>query len=187
MDTTARVVALTGRAGSGKSEAARVLMDNGYVRVKFADPLKDMLRGLFDSVGIPPDLRERYLEGDLKEEPLPLFGDKSPRHAMQTLGTEWGRECMFNDFWAWTWRCSVLDQLNLGNKVVVDDLRFPNELDSLKTFIGSRVIRIEGRNTSAKADAAAHVSEQYLVPADVKIANTGTIAQLHEAILEAVL
>ncbi len=186
MDTTARVVALTGRAGSGKTEAARVLVDNGYVRVKFADPLKNMLRGVFDAVAVDPQMRERYIEGDLKEEPCPLFGDKSTRHAMQTLGTEWGRNCLYDNFWADLWSDQVHLHLEAGIRVVVDDLRFANELEALKSFVGARVVRIEGRKTSAKADAAAHVSEQYLAPADHHIANTGTIEDLHAAVLEAI-
>ena len=37
-------------------------------------------------------LGEAHIEGALKEVPCELLGGKTPRYAMQTLGTEWGRD-----------------------------------------------------------------------------------------------
>jgi hypothetical protein len=82
--TAARLIALTGYAGSGKSTLADILAcEHGFTVVKFAGPLKAMLRAL--------GLDEREIEGDLKEQPCQLLAGHTPRRAMQTLGTEWGR------------------------------------------------------------------------------------------------
>ena len=50
-----RLVAFTGLAGSGKSTAAQVLIDAGWVRVKFADILKSMLQTYYEMCGLGRD------------------------------------------------------------------------------------------------------------------------------------
>jgi hypothetical protein len=49
-------------------------------QVKFAGPLKSMCMAL--------GLTEAHIEGHLKEVPCELLCGQTPRHAMQTLGTE---------------------------------------------------------------------------------------------------
>ena len=50
-----RVVGITGLAGSGKTTIARYLMEQyDYTRIRFADPLKAMLRELGYSIAIYP-------------------------------------------------------------------------------------------------------------------------------------
>ena len=85
------LLGIHGKAGSGKSTAAQVLIDGGFKRVKFADPLKNMLRAI--------GLTDQHIEGDLKEVPCDMLLGQTPRHAMQTLGTEWGRGCIGGEFW----------------------------------------------------------------------------------------
>jgi hypothetical protein len=59
-------VALTGLAGSGKSTAALHLVNrHGFERVRFAGPLKAMVRAL--------GLTDREIDGDLKEVPCGLL------------------------------------------------------------------------------------------------------------------
>lgn len=118
-----RIVAFTGKAGAGKSTAAAYLCEkHGYARTRFAGPLKAMLRALYAG-RLPPDEIERRIEGDLKEAPDPLLCGKTPRHAMQTLGTEWGRDLIGQGLWTGLWADTVS-----GNcRYVVEDCRFPNE------------------------------------------------------------
>ncbi len=47
---------------------------------------------------------EDKIEGSLKAKPCSLLAGKTPRHAMQTLGTEWGRNCIGDGFWINLWR-----------------------------------------------------------------------------------
>jgi hypothetical protein len=159
------VVAFTGLAGSGKSTAAQYLVETqGFTRVRFAGPLKDMMRAL--------GLTEREIEGDLKEESCALLGGKTPRFAMQTIGTEWGRDLIDGDLWIRAWRAAV-DALPEGEPVVCDDCRFPNEAEAIKA-IGGAIVRVERRG--AGGGASGHVSETYQIPALVTIDNNTSIA-----------
>lgn len=160
-----------GVAGAGKSALARVLArDYGYAVVKFADPLKDMLRVL--GLGVAE------LEGDKKAAPSELLCGKSPRWAMQSLGTEWGRQMLGESLWVDAWRRRV-EAMPAGAKIVVDDCRFPNELEAARSlgFVPVRIWR-EG------AGAGEHLSECALdgvwMP---EFANHGTPENLARVIL----
>ena len=123
------LVALCGLAGSGKTTCAEFLVQEwGYTNIKFASPIKEMLRAL--------GLNDNHLEGGLKEIPTVLLAGHSPRHAMQTLGTEWGREQMGQEFWVDIWRQSAAKIIGEGGRVVVDDCRFPNELRAVRYLNG---------------------------------------------------
>jgi hypothetical protein len=126
---------------SGKTEAAKALNEIGFETVKFAGPLKTMVRGLFRSMGISEARVERMVEGDLKEAVVPGFTTATPRHIMQTLGTDWGREAVEEDLWTNVCieRCRALTAR--GKSVVVDDMRFPNELRGMQS-IGATLVRI---------------------------------------------
>lgn len=86
-----KLLGITGKAGSGKTTASDHLVSLGWTRVKLAGPFKDMLRAI--------GLTDQHLEGDLKEAPCDLLCGQTPRHAMVTLGTEWGRDMIGGDFW----------------------------------------------------------------------------------------
>ena len=128
-----KLVAFCGYMGSGKSFCADYLVKNfGYTKVKFAKPLKSMLRAL--------GLTERELEGDLKEQPCALLNGATPRWAMQTLGTEWGRTLIHENLWGDLWQSEVLALLNDQTPVVVDDCRFPNEAERVRKMGGTLVL-----------------------------------------------
>lgn len=161
------VIALTGLAGSGKSTASKYLVEkHGYQLVKFAGPLKDMLR----SIG----LSEEQIEGSFKEEPCEWLQGKTPRQAMQTLGCEWGRDCIGPDLWTELWVRRVNLIIAEGGRVVVDDCRFPNEASEVRS-LGGVVWRLVGRG----GIAGGHESEAGCGQPDIEIHNTGEIADLH--------
>jgi len=89
------LIAFIGLSGCGKTTAARYFNDHGFTRLRFAEPLKRMLRAI--------GLTDAQLDGDLKEQETNLLCDRTPRHAMQTLGTEWGRNQIDQDFWVNIW------------------------------------------------------------------------------------
>ncbi len=174
------VVGLTGEAGSGKSAAASHLMKTfGYEPVKFAFPLKVMLRAYYDTQGLLPEEIERRIEGDLKEEPDPYLNGHTPRHAMETLGTEWGRICMGDTFWIDAWRRKALQY----SKVVVDDCRFDNEAQAIKDLSGD-VIRLKPKKRRRKRSnhSAEKGVDDSLV--DFEIKNDGTLGDLRAALTE---
>ncbi len=161
------VIALTGLAGSGKSTASKYLVDkHGYQLVKFAGPLKDMLRAI--------GLSEAQIEGELKEEPCEWLHGATPRHAMQTLGTQWGRACIGPSFWIELWVRRVNQIIAEGGRVVVDDCRFPNEADEVRK-LGGVVWRLVGRG----GIAGSHESEAGCGRPDMEIRNTHGIDDPH--------
>jgi len=150
-DTGPSLLGISGRKGSGKSVAAQVLLDAGWKRVKFADPLKNMLRAL--------GLTDVHIEGELKEHPCYLLGGKTPRWAMQSLGTEGGRNCIGEDFWLDLAKRQIGILLSQGFSVVVDDVRFENEAAMLRD-LGGTVLEIQ----RGPAPEVTHVSEAGVEP-----------------------
>lgn len=162
------IIAFCGLIGSGKTTAALHLVDrHGFVRVRFAEPLKAMLRSL--------GLSNREIDGDLKEDPCPLLGGKTPRWAMQLLGTEWGRQMIDPELWTRAWRLSV-DALPPGIPVVADDCRFANEAAAVRAVSpNALVLRIVRPGVTV---GGAHVSELQAFSPDCDIINRGSIAEL---------
>lgn len=170
---TGRLICFTGPAGCGKSTAADALESVGWVRVKFADPLKNMLRAFYWSCGLRDEgYIEARIEGDMKEEPDPFLCGRTPRHAMQTLGTEWGRSCISENLWVNAWKEQVGQYLQAGVDVVSDDCRFENEAEMVRR-LGGRVVQIIGRDKGVKAD---HASERFSLTADMKVANASSLS-----------
>ena len=101
------IVGITGFKGSGKSTVANVFTQHGYAYKPFAGPLKAMLMALLLGAEVPQELAVRALYGDLKESPMESLGGRTARHAMQTLGTEWGRDLISPSLWTDAWKRSV--------------------------------------------------------------------------------
>jgi len=171
-----RVIGLTGLAGSGKSAVARYLVEqHGFTRGKFAGALKEMLRAYLRYRGADESTIERMMEGDLKERPTSLLNDRSPRRAMLTLGTEWGRDLIHPDIWVDT----EMDARADDPRVVFDDVRFPNEHAAILR-VGGIIVNIirPGHN----AIAIAHESESYEFEYDVHLINDGSLGDLFRRI-----
>jgi hypothetical protein len=110
------IIGVSGLAGAGKDTVADYLVSNhGFVKIALADPLKRICKDVFDftdeQLWGPSEKRnepdERYYRGtivlrgrqvleeeDQPPEECPQY--LTPRHALQQLGTEWGRECYDN-------------------------------------------------------------------------------------------
>lgn len=163
------IIGICGKAGSGKGTAAKVFLDDGYVNGKFSAALKSMLRALLRYRGVDRETIARMIEGDLKELPTPHLSGKSPRFAMQTLGTEWGRECIHEDLWVET------EFASRGNDddILFDDVRHANEDNAIRKA-GGIIIHLKGRG-GIEGD---HTSEQFVPVSAVTIENTGTVEEL---------
>lgn len=160
------IIGFSGPAGAGKSTAARILVEqHGFRLVKFAGPLKAMLRAI-----LPGDDVNEWIEGALKETVHPVLGC-TPRHAMQTLGTEWGRRCIDPELWVNLARADICtDESN----VVLDDVRFENEAEMIRS-LGGMVIEI--RPKFQTHHLITHVSESG-VRADRWIYNDSDVQSL---------
>lgn len=187
-----RIIALMGAKGAGKSEVAQYLVDqHGYTRMRFADGVKGMLRTL--------GLTEAQTDGAEKESPIPLLGGKTYRDAATSLGTAWGRDMMDPDLWA-----RALEQRMMAHtfaasrvRIVVDDVRFPNEHEMLQRW---DAIFVRVRRQAAEPQlsplrsfflrhgfyrlSGVHVSEAHwrTLPFDIELQNQSTIEDLRAQI-----
>ena len=176
------LIALCGPAGVGKSTLAKLLSKRpyNYIRLGFALPIKTMIGSLLELQGVK-DNNQLYemLYGTQKEIPSFLLSGQTPRRAMQTLGTEWGRDLIHPDLWIEIWRRLVIKI----RKVVVDDLRFENELKAIRELDGV-VVKIERDNLEhSDGSVLEHISEklQSHIEPDFTIVNDGEpIDMLHE-------
>lgn len=165
------LIALIGPAGVGKTTLAYQLsIFRSYVRKPFAGYIKGMLSTFLGMQGLDSIEIERMLYGDLKEESTPYFCGRSPRHAMQTLGTEW-RNLIHKNLWVDAWTMDAKAALGCGVNVVVDDCRHVHEVNRVRELGGKAVlIRREGYGPGL------HSSEKdYLeISPDFTITNNGT-------------
>jgi len=173
--------------GSGKTTIANFLVEeHNYHRIPFADPLKLMMRALLQSFGYTVSTGDRLLnEPELKERILPELG-VTPRYMMQTLGTEWGRKLIHSEIWLLAWKRSV-EELGIYGNVVVDDVRFPNELEIVKSMPDSALWWVERPSVPVASSVMAHSSQQPLdqFQFDITFVNNGTIKELHEMVNDA--
>jgi hypothetical protein len=158
------IIGLIGYKQSGKSTVADYLAKYGFVRQRFAQPLKDMLK----AIGLTDD----HVDGDLKEIPCDLLGGRTPREAMQLLGTEWGRKLIHPDLWIILWK----SKSRSIPMVVVDDTRFPNEAQAI-CDLGGTLWRISRPNYGGDDP---HESEYYIdkLAVNYELDNSGTIDAL---------
>ena len=97
------------------------------------------------------------------------MGGKTPRWAMQSLGTEWGRDLIHNDLWINAWKSTLPD----GN-IVVDDIRFLNEVETIQDE-GGYIINIHGRQNESLT--INHSSETADLPYDFVLDNSHSVIE----------
>lgn len=153
MSSSPHILGFCGPARAGKTTAACTIVGRfpGWNRLSFADPLRAMLAAL----GLTPDdMSER------KEQPMRMLGGRTPRYALQTLGTEWGRKLMCDDLWLRAAERRAFLLMGEGQSVVFDDVRFDNEAAMIRGY-GGHVVRLARPGFS---HSAAHASEAGISP-----------------------
>lgn len=165
---TIQLIGLAGKAGAGKDTAANHLWsEHDFTAYAFADPIR---AGLQAMLGLSD---QELSDRSYKETVLEPFG-VSPRRMMQTLGTEWGRQCIHPDLWLLVASLNVDELIARGrNRIVITDIRFDNEADWIRAR-GGTVLHI--RRPGAEP-VAAHASEAgiSIKDKDAIINNTGSI------------
>ncbi len=167
-----RLVGIAGRAGAGKDLVASMIP--GAWVIGLADPLYAMLAAML-RVSVD-SLRDR----GTKELPIEWLG-RSPRHLLQTLGTEWGREHVAQDVWMRLAAKRADDMVAAGVRVVVvADVRFPDEAAWIRDR-GGEVWHLRRPGTDAPST---HVTEAgvAVVGDEPVIVNDGTIEDLRRTV-----
>lgn len=156
------IVAIHGKAQSGKDTAAEVLeceiMSTEWIHMyAFAEPVKEIVSVAF---GIPRASLDSE-RGKSERYPCGFTG----RQLLQKVGTEMFRGTFGDDFWA----------NNLVRKIrrerpdvaIISDLRAPVELQKLQQFADGRMVSIKLlRDVSSSASGTGHSSEE-LLPDDL--------------------
>jgi len=171
-----RIIALTGRAQAGK-DSVRSFLEKAYdyAGLAFADPLRELRKSFLDIVGAPDVYNT---DETLKQKVIPELG-VSRRHLEQTLGTEWGRDCIRQDLWTWLLKRRAQSLLDLGYNIVISDLRFLNE-EVLVRELGGEIWRIVRWDESPVDQSHRSESELDLLKPDFTIQNFASIPALHQ-------
>lgn len=165
-----KLIGITGKAGSGKDTVAAYLGQAfNFQSVAFADPIRDGMRGMLG-------LEDKHFQHPGKEAVLPEFG-KSPRQMMQTLGTQWARDCVNKDLWLILAAKKVKALHFEGFNVAVTDVRFNNEADYIRASGGS--IWHVSRDGASTPHAHSSEAGVFFEGSDKTLDNNGSLYSLY--------
>lgn len=188
---TAALIGLGGYLRSGKDEVAGILEERyGFVRLGMSDALHEALLAIDPIISVTatsnfmddPEIEQwRYSEA-IEEFGYVKTKETFPeaRRLLQALGTEVGRDMIGTNTWSDIMARKVEALLKQGRSVVATGIRFPNEVQMLRSFAGAAVwVDRPGFEPSASS----HASETSVRSDDfdMVIRNAGTLEQLHEA------
>jgi hypothetical protein len=203
-DRMKHIIAICGEKRSGKDVLAEHLVRNhGYTKISFADPLKKVVKTLFNFSDIQVGIDEGENAGCEKDTVDDRWGI-SPRQALQFFGTEVLQykiqellPTINRDFFAE----SLVSRIKATSiqKYVINDLRFLHEYQKLKETTEAaeayevliiRIVRPRIIDNIVTVDdigwgcnTSQHISEkEYLnIPYDFEIVNDSTIEKYIEA------
>lgn len=172
---TLPIIGIAGHARAGKDTIAQIIQQEyRCMTYAFAEPLKAMLRAI--------GLDEQDLNGWRKDEPNNDF-QATPRHMMQTLGTEWGRDTINDNIWviAAAQRIKQMHRSQPDATILITDVRFQNEAD----FVRKNGFLIHVERPIQRIDGSTHRSENRLsmLDRDYYIINDGGLDDLREETL----
>jgi hypothetical protein len=182
-----KVIGISGKQNSGKDTLAETFIKHGFVRISYGDAVKDATARIFK---IP----EYVLWGPSENR------DPTTRKILQELGTDFARKF---DPHVWVKRVNDrIDALRNGQtdplkrcfapthgclKVVVPDIRFPNEARDLKEKYNATLIRITrpDQHIGKDPESCTHASETNVdkIPSelfDINLDNRGTLLDLYK-------
>lgn len=175
---TMLLIGITGKAGAGKDSVGIVLRSQyEFTILSFAQPIKDAISVM---LGTDPEL---WNDRVWKETPIPYAGNHTPRYLAQTLGTEWGRDCVARNLWVDLTMRRVKTNYCMGTELIaITDVRFENEADVIRSR--GIIIHIH-RGVTEYIDNITHASEAGIIPmpGDYHIYNNGPLVHIeHEVI-----
>lgn len=163
------IIGLTGKARSGKDTVAAHLAEAyKFHHYWFSKPMKEACRSIFG-------WDDRHLYGELKEDVDPRYG-VSPRVALQTLGTEWGRNTINSDLWI----LRAQKEMEQHENIVISDCRFDNEAEAVISQ-GGIVIEVsrDGIDSVAEHSSESGISAKLI---NYRIDNNGSLTDLYREV-----
>ena len=198
--TKMSLIGLCGFAGAGKDTVGAYLVsEHGYVKVAFADPLKDVVSSIFGwdramMDGVTPE--DRKFRETVDQWWTEAVGKTiTPRNQMQLWGTDIGRKMFHPKLWILAVRRKVEKLLEEGKKVVVTDCRFVDECEIVRE-LGGKLCRIH-REYPLWYDIALYTPELMFIKhptvhqseydcirviTDHILCNDGSVEALHEKV-----
>lgn len=155
-----KLIGISGKIGSGKSTLAEYLSEIIWndlcidsMVVSIGDAVKEECAAVF---GFP--VKYAYTQaGKNTFIPVPAQGKHMTiRKILQWWGTDIMRTLVDEDYWI-----KVLDQRLGDGVIIIDDIRFPNEADYIKSK-GGYLIRLDTTYTETSEKLAYHLSETAL-------------------------
>jgi hypothetical protein len=198
------IIGLNSKLGGGKDTFADYAVEKfGYTKLYFASVLKNEVKEFLLKYNIPFEDRNIWGSQSDKEEQLfidecyfndivtdiPLFihffntcnkydGDyiSTFRYLLQWWGTEYRRNNFGDNYWV----DKLVEETKKYDKVIISDLRFPNEYNAIINNNGICIKVI--RNSSFKSNTALHISETALDHIDdwyAILENTSTLEEYY--------
>jgi hypothetical protein len=164
---------------SGKTTVAEELVRHGYTRVSFAAPLKRVAITLLQELGYEEQVAAEMVYTN-KEADVPEI-KASVRHILQTLGTEYGRQCLHPDVWIMCMEKRLASLRQEGKFAVIDDCRFLNEAALIRR-LGGELWRVERPSTERGTSHASEGSLDDYPLFDRRLTNDGTLLQLYSQV-----
>jgi len=192
------IVGICGLIGCGKGTVGDILVEQGFVKISFADKLKDGVAEIFgwDRAMLEGDTNESR---QWREQRDNYWSDETqmevtPRVVLQLFGTD----CMRNGFddgvWVSLLKKTILD--NPEQNYVIPDVRFANEVDMIRD-IGGQVWEVKRgadpqwliEYESTGVEPTVHASEWKWIKSkkDLVVQNDSTIDDLRDQVLNRLL
>lgn len=140
------IIGIAGKAGYGKSTISKLIQASTIERVEiisFADPVRKFLLQIFPYLTI-----KHFTDSVLKETPIHMLDDQTPRQLMQRFATDFARSFDEN---IWTRHAEItINELSKKHGsysspvkfIVFDDVRYENEVELIRDFNGT-IIHLE--------------------------------------------
>lgn len=177
------LIGFSGKKGSGKSYFADYLVNNKlFIKLSFASPLKEITKILFN-------LSDEDVKDPIKKELINPKFNASPRELMQWLGTDIMRE-EFNKKFNYSgsiWIDNVKDKvktlLDNNKDVVIDDVRFQNEVDMIHS-LGGIVINLRNNlDNTLNNSTSTHSSENQKLTFNYEFVNDKSYSNTYDIYL----
>jgi hypothetical protein len=192
------IVGICGLIGCGKGTVGDILVEQGFVKISFADKLKDGVAEIFgwDRAMLEGDTNESR---QWREQRDNYWSDETqmevtPRVVLQLFGTDCMRDGFYDGVWVSLLKKTILD--NPEQNYVIPDVRFANEVDMIRD-IGGQVWEVKRgadpqwliEYESTGVEPTVHASEWKWIKSkkDLVVQNDSTIDDLRDQVLNRLL